>query len=80
MIKKHAKEISAEDLQERVMQAGTGWHHHCLTPTCDANDTGKDVIVLETGRDIFYCESTKELKKVLEEHAYQLNKSKKRNA
>lgn len=80
MIKKHAKEISAEDLQERVMQAGTGWHHHYLPPTCDVNDTGKDVLVLETGRDTFYCESSKKLRTELEEHAYQLNKSKKKKS
>jgi len=78
MIKKHGEKISPRELRERVMQAGTGWHHHCLTPTCYVNDTKKDVIVLETGRDIFYCESTKELKAELEEHAYQLNKPKKR--
>lgn len=77
MIKKFAEKISPEELQDRVMKAGTGWHHHCLPPTCDVNDTGKDIIVLETGLDTLYCESSKELKKELEEHAYQLSKSKK---
>ncbi len=78
MIKKHGEKISPEELQERVMNAGTGWHHHCMPSTCTFNDTGKDVVVLETGRDTFYCESSKKLRKELEEHAYQLNRSKKR--
>lgn len=77
MIKKHAEKISPEELQEKVMNAGTSWHHHCLPTTCFVNDTGKDVIVLETGQDIFYCESSNKLKKELEEHAYQMNRPKK---
>lgn len=73
MIKKHAEKISAEELQERVMKAGTSWHHHCISPTCFVNDTKEEIIVLEVGGDTFYCPSSIELRKELEEHAYQLN-------
>ncbi|MBU0598661.1 hypothetical protein KKF61_06790 [Patescibacteria group bacterium] len=72
MIKKHAEKISQVELEEKAMQAGNSWHHHCLPVNCFTNDTGEEVIVLEAGNDTFYCETTKELKKKLEEHAYQL--------
>jgi len=75
MIKKHATKISPEELQEKVMNAGTSWHHHCLSLKCHFNDTGQDIILLEAGDDIYYCESNKKLREELEEHMYQLNKS-----
>lgn len=75
MIKKHATKINPEELQEKVMNAGTSWHHHCLSPGCCFNDTGKEIILLEVGDDIYYCLSSKKLQEELEEHMYQLNKS-----
>lgn len=74
MIKKHAEKISPEELQERAMNAGTSWHHHCLAPTCFINDTDEEIVVLEAGEGTFYCDSNKKLREELEEHAYQLNK------
>jgi len=76
MIKKHGEKISQEELMERVMNAGTSWHHHCLSPECFVNDTGEEVVMLEAGDDIFYCPSSKKLREELEEHAYQLSKPK----
>ena len=75
MIKKHAVRIGAEELHDRAMKAGTSWHHHCMSPSCFVNDTNEEIIVLEVGSDTFYCPSSKELREELEEHAYQLNKS-----
>jgi hypothetical protein len=75
MIKKHAVRISPEELHDRAMKAGTSWHHHNVSATCFVNDTNEEIIVLETGNDTFYCPSSKELRVTLEEHAYQLNKS-----
>ncbi|MDP2683780.1 MAG: hypothetical protein Q8P20_01860 [bacterium] len=77
MIKKHAEKISAEELKDRAMQAGTSWHHHCMSPTCFVNDTGEEIIVLEAGSGTFYCPSSKELREELEEHAYKLNNTNK---
>lgn len=74
MIKKHAKKVSAVELKDRAMKAGTSWHHHCVPPTCFVNDTGEEIIVLEAGDDTFYCPSSKELREELEQHAYRLNK------
>ncbi len=79
MLKKHAEKIESEELKEKIMTAGRSWHHHCLSPQCYVNDTGKDIIMLEKGFDIFYCESTPELKAELEEHAYQLAKPKRKS-
>ncbi len=78
MIKKHATKISPEELQEKVMNAGTSWHHHCLSPECLFNDTGQEIILLEARDDIYYCESSKKLREELEEHMYQLNSSTKK--
>ncbi len=77
MIKKHAEKINGQKLLDRVMKAGRSWHHHCLPPECFTNDTGKEIIVLETGEDVFYCDSTKKLRETLEEHAYQLTNPRK---
>lgn len=75
MIKKHAVKTTPEDLRDRVMKAGTSWHHHNVSATCFVNDTNEEIIVLEAGEDVFYCPSSKELSEELENHAYKLNKS-----
>ena len=77
MIKKHANKISAVELKDRAMKAGTSWHHHNVSATCFVNDTNEEIIVLEAGEDVYYCPSSKELSEELEEHAYKLNKSRK---
>lgn len=76
MIKKHGQNVSPIELKDRAMRAGTSWHHHCLSATCFVNDTNEEIIVLETGDDVFYCSSSRELREELEAHAYQLNKPK----
>lgn len=75
MIKKYAQKLSPVELEDRAMKSGTSWHHHCLPPTCFVNDTKEEIIVLEAGDDMIYCESSKELRETLEEHAYQLSRS-----
>lgn len=80
MIKKHAKHIKPNELLEKVMNAGTSWHHHCLSPRCYVNDTGQEIVLLEAGNDMFYCGSTAELREQLEEHAYQISKPKRKSA
>ncbi|MFH1207529.1 MAG: hypothetical protein V1668_02895 [Patescibacteria group bacterium] len=77
MIKKHGKKISEQELRDRVMNAGTSWHHHCLSPECYVNDTGEEIILLEERDDMYYCPSTKELREELEKHAYQLTNPRK---
>ncbi|MDD5039890.1 MAG: hypothetical protein PHY34_01945 [Patescibacteria group bacterium] len=79
MITKLGKKATQDEIRERAMKAGAGWHHHCLSRECYANDTGKEIIVFECGDDMLYCDSSKELREELEEHAYQLNKPKRRN-
>lgn len=70
MISEDATYIEYDDVEQRTVRMGTAWHHHCLSPQCFINDTGKEVIVLETPQGNYYCRSTKELREELEEQAY----------
>ncbi len=70
MISEDAKYVEYDDAEQRTVRMGTAWHHHCLSPECFMNDTGKEIILLETPQGNIYCRSTKELREELEGRAY----------
>ena len=71
MITQDATYVEYDAVEQRTIRLGTARHHHCLSPTCFYNDTGKEVILLETPQGNFYCDTTPALQQELEKRAYQ---------